>query len=469
MSQYQSLPTLAGKAKIAAAISGGSALSITHMAVGDGGGLPVTPLETQAALVHEVWRGAVTSVTRDATHSNQVVVEATIPLAAGPFMIRELGLYDADGVLIAVGSHPQIEKTALSQGSGQELGLTFVLVVDTAAQITIILDAKPQSDWEETDTTSLAYIRNKPELPGVPPLVPPDRIIEARLGLTGGGDLSEDRWFDIDWSELDSATGLSPSDLVALRQAAVGGLPTSHRKATLQALAQWILAQVVFPAVPSIGSLTAGVGLAGGGAMTSDRTVDISWPELAAAAVVSPTDIVALFQGEAHRRASISQILDLFRTLLPSPRPDLILEHRMPAGTDGGMAAYPARTQRAFNTVVRNAIGATLNGDGSWSLAAGDYYIDWYAVHFNLDRVQPYLRNITTGTDLDIGPSYFMSGSTGYPALSRGPFSLAQPATVAVQIASQKSYDSRDMGATLAPYVTVPYELFAQACIWKVS
>lgn len=238
---FISIPTLAGKAKIAAAIAGGAALNITHMAVGDGNGQPVTPLETQAALVHEVWRGAVTSVTRDPQHNNQVVVVATIPLEAGPFMIRELGLYDGAGTLIAVGSHPQIEKTALAQGSGQTLDLTFIIVVDTAASLTIILDAKPQSDWAEQNTQSAAYIKNKPEIGAFPAHVPPSRIIEARLGLTGGGSLEEDRWFDINWPELQAATGLSRSDLLAIYQAAVGELPATHRKLSLGQLSDWLL------------------------------------------------------------------------------------------------------------------------------------------------------------------------------------------------------------------------------------
>ncbi len=237
MSTYQSLPTLAGKAKIAAAIAGGPALNITQMAVGDGNGQPVTPLETQAALVNEVWRGVVTSVSRDLVHTNQVVVVATIPLEAGPFMIRELGLYDAAGTLIAVGSVPQVEKTALSQGSGQTLDLTFILVVDTAAQLTIILDAKPQSDWAEEDTQSLAYIRNKPEIGAFPPHVAPDRIIATRKGLTGGGDLGEDRIHDIEWANLDAAASLNMSDRLALKQAAQGEVPADHRSATLAQLA----------------------------------------------------------------------------------------------------------------------------------------------------------------------------------------------------------------------------------------
>lgn len=246
MSTYQSLPTLAGKAKIAAAVAGGPALNITHMAVGDGNGQLVTPLETQAALVHEVWRGAVTSVTRDPVHTNQVVVLATIPLEAGPFMVRELGLYDAAGTLIAVGSVPQVEKTALSQGSGQTLDLTFILVVDTAAQLTIILDAKPQADWDEEDTSSLAYIRNKPEIPGIPAgLVHEDRIIETRKGLTGGGDLSEDRIHDIDWrANIGAAAVINASDLWPVFQAQQGGVAADHRTITADQLRTWLLANL---------------------------------------------------------------------------------------------------------------------------------------------------------------------------------------------------------------------------------
>lgn len=316
---YKSLTTLVGQQKIADAIAGTAPLTITAMAVGDGDGEPVTPLETQTELVNEVWRGDVASVARDVAHPNQVVVVATIPLDAGPFMVRELGLYDDDGDLIAVGSHPQIEKTVPAQGTGQTLDLTFILVVDTAAQLTIVLESSPQSDWDEEDTSSPSYIRNKPDLnPNLPPLVPPSRIIEARKGLAGGGDLGADRWFDIDWPELAAASAVNASDILAVYQAMQGVVAADHRKMSLSQLAAWIITQVTLPAY----AVESGKGLAGGGLLAPAKTIDINWPELVDAATLFGTDLLALYQPASegvaadHRKVTLAALASFVRTVI---------------------------------------------------------------------------------------------------------------------------------------------------------
>lgn len=137
---FKSIVTLAGRAKIAAAIAGVAPLNIAALAVGDGNGIPITPLETMTALVHEVWRGGVTNVVRDPQHPSQVIVSATIPAEAGPFFVRELALYDAAGSCIAIMSYPQTEKPATSQNVVTTLDIQFVFVVDTAASVTVQID-----------------------------------------------------------------------------------------------------------------------------------------------------------------------------------------------------------------------------------------------------------------------------------------------------------------------------------------
>lgn len=141
MPQYQSLVTLSGQAKVAAAIGGGPAVNISHLAVGDGNGNPVTALETATELTHEVWRGAVLSVSRDPAHPTQVIVAAEIPVGAGPFVIREMGLIADDGTLFAIQNTPEIEKTTAAQGATQAVTVHFRIVVATSANITITVDA----------------------------------------------------------------------------------------------------------------------------------------------------------------------------------------------------------------------------------------------------------------------------------------------------------------------------------------
>lgn len=141
MPQYQSLVTLSGQAKVAAAIAGGPAVNITHLAVGDGNGAPVTALETAAALTREVWRGGVLSVSRDPALPTQVIVAAEIPIGAGPFVIREMGLIASDGTLFAIQNTPEIEKTTAAQGATQAVTVYFRVVVATTANITVTVDA----------------------------------------------------------------------------------------------------------------------------------------------------------------------------------------------------------------------------------------------------------------------------------------------------------------------------------------
>lgn len=140
MTQYFSVVTLSGQAKVADAIAGGAAVNIIELSVGDGNGAAVTPLETQAALVHEVWRGAVASCSRDPLNPTHVIVQALIPVGAGPFTVRELALWTSDGQCFAVMNSPEIVKTTAAQGATQDVTVSFRIVVDTAANITVTVD-----------------------------------------------------------------------------------------------------------------------------------------------------------------------------------------------------------------------------------------------------------------------------------------------------------------------------------------
>lgn len=140
MAQYSPIVTLNGQGKVAAAIANETAVNISHLAIGDGDGAPVTPVETQTELVNEVWRGAVQSVARDPVHPTQVIITAAVPVDVGPFVIREMGLIAADGSLFAVQGTPEIEKTTAAQGATQDITVRFRVVVATTANITITVD-----------------------------------------------------------------------------------------------------------------------------------------------------------------------------------------------------------------------------------------------------------------------------------------------------------------------------------------
>lgn len=140
MAQYQSVITLVGQGKVASALANGPSVNITQLSAGDGNGQSVTPIETQNALVHEVWRGNVLSASRDPANPTHVIVQAVIPVDAGPFTVRELALWTSDGACFAVMSTPEVVKTTAAQGATQEVTVSFRIVVDTAANITVTLD-----------------------------------------------------------------------------------------------------------------------------------------------------------------------------------------------------------------------------------------------------------------------------------------------------------------------------------------
>lgn len=131
---FYAIPTLAGQAAIAAAIAGTAPLDLTSLVVGDGGGNPVSPVETQTGLVNLRATVAIQSADRS---DNKVTVEAILDENTGGFTIREAGLIDADGVLLFVSSIPETEKQTLAQGVFDVLTLGLVIVVSDTAQIEI--------------------------------------------------------------------------------------------------------------------------------------------------------------------------------------------------------------------------------------------------------------------------------------------------------------------------------------------
>ncbi|HCM1976100.1 TPA: phage tail protein [Salmonella enterica subsp. houtenae serovar 47:z36:-] len=140
--KFKTIITDYGKQRLIAAMSpGGTKLTLTQMAVGDGGGNPTNPDTTSTALVNEVWRAAVNSVTVDKTHSNIIIVELLIPAEVGGFWVREAGIYDEFNKLVAICSLPASEKPLLEQGSGRAQTVRMTLVISDMSTINITIDS----------------------------------------------------------------------------------------------------------------------------------------------------------------------------------------------------------------------------------------------------------------------------------------------------------------------------------------
>ena len=139
--EFFTLLTASGKAKLAAAQANGAPLQISQMAVGDGdNGGYYTPSESQTALKHETWRGALNHLAVDPNNPSWVVAEAVLPDTVGGFYIREVGLFDSRGDLIAVGKFPESYKPLLAAGSNKQLYVRMILEVSNTAAVTLLVD-----------------------------------------------------------------------------------------------------------------------------------------------------------------------------------------------------------------------------------------------------------------------------------------------------------------------------------------
>ncbi|EKG7316756.1 tail fiber protein, partial [Escherichia coli] len=138
--KFYTLLTDIGAAKLASAAALGVPLKITHMAVGDGGGVLPTPDAKQTGLVNEKRRAALNMLYIDPQNSSQIIAEQVIPENEGGWWIREVGLFDESGALIAVGNCPESYKPQLAEGSGRTQTVRMVLITSSTDNITLKID-----------------------------------------------------------------------------------------------------------------------------------------------------------------------------------------------------------------------------------------------------------------------------------------------------------------------------------------
>ena len=140
--KFKTIITTAGAAKLAAAtVPGGKKVNLTAMAVGDGGGALPEPNVGQVKLINEVWRHALNKISQDNKNKNYIVAELVIPPEVGGFWMRELGLYDDAGTLIAVANMAESYKPELAEGSGRAQTCRMVIIVSSIASVELSIDA----------------------------------------------------------------------------------------------------------------------------------------------------------------------------------------------------------------------------------------------------------------------------------------------------------------------------------------
>lgn len=138
--KYYAVLTNVGVAKLANATALGEQVEITQMAVGDGNGVLPTPNQAQTALVQELHRAPLNSLSIDPNNANQIIAEQVIPEDVGGWWIREIGLFDKDGDMIAVANCAETYKPQLQEGSGRVQVVRMILIVSSTAAVTLKID-----------------------------------------------------------------------------------------------------------------------------------------------------------------------------------------------------------------------------------------------------------------------------------------------------------------------------------------
>ncbi|EDW0094951.1 hypothetical protein HU15_001126 [Salmonella enterica subsp. enterica serovar Gaminara] len=138
--KYFALLTNTGAAKLAKATALGMQVEITQMAVGDGNGALPTPDPAQTALAHEIRRAPLNALTIDPLNTSQIIAEQVIPEDVGGWWIREIGLFDKDGDMVAIANCAETYKPQLQEGSGRVQVICVILIVSSTEAVTLKID-----------------------------------------------------------------------------------------------------------------------------------------------------------------------------------------------------------------------------------------------------------------------------------------------------------------------------------------
>ena len=159
--KYFALLTKLGENLIAQATALGTKIELTHMAVGDGGGKLPTPDTNQLKLIAEKRRAAINTLFIDEKNKNQIIAEQIIPESDGGWWIREIGLFDKTGNLIAIANCPETYKPQLVEGSGRTQSIRMVLIVSHTESVILKVDPSVVLATREYVNTEITVLDEK--------------------------------------------------------------------------------------------------------------------------------------------------------------------------------------------------------------------------------------------------------------------------------------------------------------------
>ncbi|EDN7233909.1 phage tail protein [Salmonella enterica subsp. enterica] len=138
--EFYTLLTDRGMAKIASALADKKQIHLQKMAVGDGGGQYYEPTASQTKLRHEVWRGEMNTLTTAPNNPNWLIAELVLPEDIGGWYMREVGVFDDEGELIAIGKFPESYKPLLPGGCGKQVCIRLIMEVSNTTAVTLTVD-----------------------------------------------------------------------------------------------------------------------------------------------------------------------------------------------------------------------------------------------------------------------------------------------------------------------------------------
>ncbi|WP_431482119.1 phage tail protein [Pseudomonas gorinensis] len=139
-SQFFAILTAVGEAKQANAAALGTSWTFAQMAVGDANGTDPIPSRTQTKLINERRRAPLNQVKVDPSNASVIIAEQIIPESVGGWWVREIGLYDAAGDLVAIANCAPTYKPLLAQGSGRTQVIRINLIVSSTSNIELKID-----------------------------------------------------------------------------------------------------------------------------------------------------------------------------------------------------------------------------------------------------------------------------------------------------------------------------------------
>ncbi|NKD68025.1 phage tail protein, partial [Haematospirillum jordaniae] len=137
---YYTLVTDAGHTRLTEALATAKPVVLSHFAFGDGNGAAYDPTPDQTALRREVWRTEINSIRTDPKNPAWLTVEAVIPARVGGWTVREAGVFDADGTMIAIAKYPESFKPQLDDGVGKDLCCRMILQHGNVSAVTLKID-----------------------------------------------------------------------------------------------------------------------------------------------------------------------------------------------------------------------------------------------------------------------------------------------------------------------------------------